>query len=270
MIADTTSSPASTPRSDPPAAPAPLPALSPREKALFLCLTQNNFDLPTLSQHPNFTADDLETLNTSPAVHAHLDSLFALSRRCLFLRAASARITSINQLEHAAIHSTDLIQKRLAANNLLRATAAPLIPVHDSPHEQTHHPRHPTTPHERTPAPSPAAPREHSPAAATRPPAHAPAPAPPATPPAHTHQPAAAAPVAHADYAPPQAPAADATRDPHARDPHPQDHIPSRTAPPRPAPVHPAASQLQEPAHHRRAHAPPSAANLIRRSGAPP
>ncbi|CAG0968607.1 hypothetical protein PHYC_01118 [Phycisphaerales bacterium] len=157
MIADTPTSPASNP------SPAATPPLSPRDRTILFVFAKRGFDLQSLLHDPNFTDSDWDRLTTNPAVQAHLHAILELARICTTLRAASARVTSINELEYVARNATNLHEKRLAANNLFRATAAPLISADDAPRQRSR------AGSSSTPQPDPGNPREpHTPAGPSR------------------------------------------------------------------------------------------------------
>ncbi|CAG0969692.1 hypothetical protein PHYC_01174 [Phycisphaerales bacterium] len=114
-------------------ATSPAPALTPREKALLAQFAAVGFNLPALLQDPNFTNDDFIAFTSSPALHHHLALITSLTLQGLTLRAIQARITAINELEHAAKAATNPQEKSIAARALLRATSAPLIPTRRDP-----------------------------------------------------------------------------------------------------------------------------------------
>ncbi|CAG0995274.1 hypothetical protein PHYC_02523 [Phycisphaerales bacterium] len=258
MIADATTT--SSPRGQD-----ALPPLSPRARTILVYLAKQGFDLNLLLHQAGFTDTDWDILTTDPVFQLHLQRALDLARVCTTLRAASARITSINELETVAIQSDDLTKTRIAATALLRATTAPLAadprPTRHTNAPHTH--RGPNVPndsrdrtHDNPPSPAPThAAHPHT----TPTPTPTPAPAPISA----SHPTAAPAPAS------PLRELCDSARN----------SSPTPTPPTAPT-QHPARTNTNSapdprhsstpPINPRPPSAPPAPAHLIARSGAPP
>ena len=94
---------------------------------LLQLLLEANFDLAALK--PHLSAVQIADLALHPLFQARFDSLLRLAGATLLMRATLARTRSMTALDTAVTEAPNPIEKRRAATALLRASAAPLIPL---------------------------------------------------------------------------------------------------------------------------------------------
>lgn len=130
---------------------------------LLQALLDARFDIAAV--RPHFTATQIADLAMAPRFEERFHALQRLVLSLLTLQAAAARTKSMSGLEAAVDAAPNPIEKRRSATALLRASAAPLIPVSragattgllDTPQP----PRH--TPHQPPPPPQSQPPRRPS------------------------------------------------------------------------------------------------------------